>query len=127
MHPGSLSFMRRYLPLLAIALAGPVALAEVRLPAIFSDHMVLQRGMEVPVWGWAAPGEEVTVAIAGQSKKATAQADGKWMVRLSKIDAAGPMQLTVKGANTLTVEDVLAGEVWLCSGQSNMAFRVRQA
>jgi sialate O-acetylesterase len=119
--------MTRYLPWLAMILAGRAALGEVRLPAIFSDHMVLQRGMDVPVWGWASAGEEVTVTIAGQTRKAVAGADGKWMVRMSRIDAAAPLRLTVAGTNTLEVEDVLAGEVWLCSGQSNMAFRVSQA
>jgi len=119
--------MKRQLFLFAVMLFGPVAFAEVRLPAIFSDHMVLQRGTDAPVWGWAAADEEVTVAIAGQTKKTVAGADGKWMVRLSPIKSTEPLQLTVSGTNALKVQDVLAGEVWLCSGQSNMAFRVSQA
>jgi sialate O-acetylesterase len=119
--------MKRHFNFLALILLGSAAFAEVRLPAIFSDHMVLQRGMTVPVWGWANAGEEVTVSIAGQTKKAVAGADGKWMVRLSSIKSTEPMKLTVAGTNTLTVDDVLAGEVWLCSGQSNMAFKVSSA
>ena len=66
----------------------PALRAEVRLPAIFSDHMVLQRGTAVPVWGWADPGEQVTVAIAGQTRKVQAGTDGKWMVRLAPLNAA---------------------------------------
>lgn len=104
-----------------------VALADVRLPAIFSDHMVLQRGATLRVWGWADAGEPVTVAIAGQSQKTQAGAEGKWMVRLAPIDTSEPLRLTVSGKNTLTVEDVLAGEVWLCSGQSNMVLQVSRA
>jgi sialate O-acetylesterase len=112
--------------LAAAALAAP-ARADVKLPKIISDHMVLQRGAAVPVWGWADPDEEVTVAVAGQTKTAKAGADGKWSVKLDKLEAAGPHTLTVKGKNTLTVSDVLVGEVWLASGQSNMGMTVERA
>jgi hypothetical protein len=98
--------------------------AEVKLPALFSDHMVLQRGVAVPVWGWASPGEPVTVAIAGQTQTATANAGGRWRVTLDALNATEPVTLTVKGENTLTVNDVLVGEVWLASGQSNMQLPV---
>ena len=105
-----------------------LAHAEVRLPAIISDHAVLQQDAAVPVWGWAEAGEEVTVSFAGQSQSAKAGADGKWTVKLAKLKAAAePAMLTVRGKNTLTVNDVLVGEVWLGSGQSNMAFIVRNA
>ena len=115
-----------------ILLAGVVALAprvvaDVKLPAIFSDHMVLQAGTQVPVWGWAAAGEEVTVAIAGQTKKVTAGQDGKWLVKLAALTAGAPVTLTVKGQNIITINDVLIGDVWLCSGQSNMAMGVSGA
>ncbi len=103
------------------------ARADVKLPAIFGNHMVLQRDAAVPVWGTAAPGEEVTVAIAGQTASAKAGADGKWSVKLAKLAAAGPHTLTVKGKNTVTFSDVLVGEVWLGSGQSNMAMTVNRA
>ena len=102
-----------------LLVAGPVA-AEVRLPSVFSEHMVLQRDMPVPVWGWADAGEKVAVAIAGRTAEATAGQDGRWEVRLASLEAGGPHTLVVKGANTLTVSDVLVGEVWLASGQSNM-------
>jgi len=99
--------------------------AEVRLPAVFSDHMVLQRSIVAPVWGWADEDEKVTVKFAGQTKSAVAGKDGKWMVRLDAInDAKVTDELKVIGKNTLTVRDVLVGEVWVASGQSNMAMTV---
>ncbi|MBL9145550.1 MAG: hypothetical protein JNM99_17870 [Verrucomicrobiaceae bacterium] len=101
--------------------------AEVRLPAVFSDHAVLQREVEVPVWGWADVGEEVHVSVAGQSASAKAGADGRWMVRLKSLAAGGPHLLKVQGVNTIEVKDVLVGEVWLGSGQSNMAMTVSRA
>ena len=119
----------RVLTLLALSLiftlwnANP-ALAEVKLAAIFSDYMVLQRDMAMPVWGTADPGEKVTVTFDGQSQNATADAKGKWKVSLSKHKAGGPFEMTVSGTNTLTVKDVYVGEVWLCSGQSNMDMTV---
>ncbi|MFM8471503.1 MAG: sialate O-acetylesterase [Limisphaerales bacterium] len=103
------------------------ARADLKLPAIFGDHMVLQRDAVVPVWGTATPGEEVTVSIAGQTVTAKAGADGKWSVKFAKLSAAGPHTLTVKGNNTVTFSDVLVGEVWLGSGQSNMAMQVSRA
>lgn len=99
--------------------------AEVKLPAIISDHMVLQREVAAPVWGTASPGEAVSVSIAGQTKKAVAGADGKWEVRLDPLKTAEGLTLTVKGTNMIEVKDVLVGEVWLGSGQSNMAGSVR--
>ena len=107
-----------------VLIPGP-APAEVRLPAVFSDHMVLQRQMPVPVWGWASPGEKVTVKLADQQAEATADKDGKWTVKIGPFEAGGPHELTVTGTKTLTIKDVLVGEVWLCSGQSNMAMVVR--
>lgn len=101
--------------------------ADVRLPAIFSDHMVLQRDTTVPVWGWADPGEKVTVNIGTETKTATAGQDGKWLVKLNNLKAEGALTLTVKGKNSLTVKDVLVGDVWLGSGQSNMAMTVNRA
>jgi len=102
-----------------------VAHAEIKLPAIFSDHMVLQRGNVAPIWGWAEPGEKVTVQFAGQTKSTTAGKAGKWMMRLDAInDAKVTGELKVIGNNIITVRDVLIGEVWVASGQSNMAMAV---
>jgi len=100
--------------------------ADVKLPALFSDHAVLQQGVSVPVWGWADPGEDVTVSIAGQTKSVKAGADGTWRVTLDALKAGDVLTLTVKGKNALAVQDVLVGEVWLGSGQSNMAMTVNR-
>ena len=109
------------------ALTGANALAEVRLPAIFSTHMVLQAGKSVPVWGWADPGEKVSVSVAGKTQHATADAQGRWRVKFSGLKAGGPFTLAVHGKNEVVVDDVLVGEVWLGSGQSNMAQPAREA
>ena len=122
------SVMRCSLSLVAALMFQLTASAEVKLSALFSDHLVLQSGKPVPVWGWADPGEEVSVSINGQGKAAKAGADGKWMVKLDALKAsAESTTLTVKGTNTITVNDVLIGEVWLGSGQSNMAMSVSRA
>lgn len=101
--------------------------AEVRLPSIFGDHMVLQREMPVPVWGWASPGERITVTLAQQQVETTASGDGRWQMRLAPLSAGGPYALTVTGANTLTFSDILVGEVWFASGRSNMEVDVWSA
>lgn len=100
--------------------------AEIKLPSVFSDGMVLQQKQAIPVWGWAAEGTEVTVTFKGQSKSAKADANGKWMLKLDAVDAsAEAAELTVKvGSETKTIKDILVGEVWLCGGQSNMDFKL---
>ena len=99
--------------------------AEVKLPTVISDHMVLQREMSAPIWGTAAAGEEVSVSIAGQTQKTAAGADGKWAVRLAPLQVAEGLTLTIQGTNKIEVKEVMVGEVWLGSGQSNMAGPVR--
>lgn len=112
----------------ALLFAGPVVHAEVRLPAIFSDHMVLMRSRAVPVWGWAAAGEHVAVRVGDIAAETTADAGGRWRVKLDLMKAsAGAMAVTVQGQNTITIQDVLVGAVWLSSGQSNMEFPLRGA
>lgn len=110
--------------LAAVALAAGPARADVKLPNIFSDHMVLQQGQKNKVWGLADAGETVTVSIDKQSHKATAGADGKWQVALDPLAVGGPHTLAVKGKNEVKIDDVLVGEVWICSGQSNMQWSV---
>lgn len=100
------------------------ASADVKLPAMFSDHAVLQRDMAVPVWGWAEPGEEVTVSIAGQTHRATADDKGKWRVKLKPLAVGDPLTLVAEGKNRIERKDILVGEVWVCSGQSNMEWTV---
>lgn len=108
-----------------LILAAPLgARGDVKLPAILSSHMVLQRDMAVPIWGTAKAGEKVTVKFRDQTKSVEADKDGKWMVKLDALKAGGPDALTVSAANTLTLDDVLVGEVWIGSGQSNMDGRV---
>jgi len=101
--------------------------AEITLPKIFSSNMVLQQGMEIPVWGWADSGEEVMVSFNGVSVRATTDTDGKWMVKLPVQAYGGPYKLTVKGKNTIAFENVMIGEVWVCSGQSNMEWPLANA
>jgi sialate O-acetylesterase len=113
--------------LLVLALVTAPALADVRLPSVFGDHMVLQRELAIPVWGWADAGERVVVELADQRAEATADADGRWSVKLGPLPAGGPHEMAVVGGNQVTLHDVLIGEVWVCSGQSNMQFSVRAA
>jgi len=96
------------------------------LHPLFSDHMVLQRGVHFPVWGWATPGSRVRVEMRGREDAAVADSRGKWTAHLGPFDAGGPFTLTVRGAQTLTLTDVLVGDVWLASGQSNMEMGVTQ-
>jgi sialate O-acetylesterase len=98
--------------------------ADVRLHGLFTDHMVLQRGMDVPIWGWADDGERVTVEFRGKKVSTTAKG-GTWKVKLRKLKAGGPDELKVTGNNSITLHDVLVGEVWIASGQSNMEWPVR--
>ena len=109
--------------LLLLSMPAPALRAELKLPAIISDHMVLQRNLANPIWGWDAPGTQVTVTFAGQTKSAQAGADGKWTVKLEPMAANDqPQTLTITGTDKKEIHDVLVGEVWMCSGQSNMGF-----
>jgi sialate O-acetylesterase len=105
--------------LLAWLLAAPAARAEVKLHGLFTENMVLQQGTKVPVWGTADADEKVTVRIQGQEVSTTAR-DGKWQVTLENLKAGGPFDFTVRASNTIHFKNVLVGEVWVCSGQSNM-------
>jgi len=99
--------------------------AEVTVPPIFGDHMVLQSGVPLTVWGWAEPGEKVSVQIAGATATAEADSNRKWRVKLQPLpENSQPTTMTIRGRNTLTLSDVVVGDVWLCSGQSNMEFDV---
>ena len=98
---------------------------DVTLPVLFTDHMVLQRDTPVAVWGWAAPNGSVTVSINGQRAETRAGADSTWRLALPPMPAGGPHTLTVAGADTITLTDVLVGEVWVASGQSNMEWPVQ--
>jgi sialate O-acetylesterase len=103
------------------------AMAEVTLPKIFGNHMVLQAERTVPVWGKASPNEKVKVTLGDSTAEATAGENGKWEVKLATPKAGGPFKLIVEGTNKIELDDVLIGEVWVCSGQSNMEWTVQQS
>ena len=99
---------------------------DVKVPSIFGDHMILQQDAKLPVWGIADAGEKVTVAVGDKTAEATAGSDGKWRVNLAPLAATTtPLAMTITGKNTLTFTDVLVGEVWFCSGQSNMGVTLK--
>ena len=102
--------------------------SQVKLARLFSDHMVLQRQKPIPVWGWSAAKEKLTVSLAGQTLQTQTDASGKWVVKFAALEAGGPHVLSIKAkSGNLEVNDILIGEVWLCSGQSNMEFMVKQS
>lgn len=113
----------------AIALVAAAAQAEVKLPNILSDSMVLQQQAETPIWGWAEPGEKVTVTVGDETHEASAGDDGRWQVKLAPRKASSePIEIKIAGANNeITLKDVLVGEVWICSGQSNMEWSVARS
>lgn len=107
------------LPLLILTFTSIVR-ADVRLPTIIGDNMVLQQGTKVRIWGNAAAGEHVSVTFDKKSSQTITDAQGRWQVLIGPLKSGGPFELTVKGSNVLTIKNVLVGEVWVCSGQSNM-------
>src|SRR5687768_9454238 len=120
--------MQKFSVYLAVVVSLATTLrAELKLPAVISDHMVLQQKLANPIWGWDTPGTKVTVTFAGQTHSATAGTDGKWTVKLTPVTAnANPQTLTIAGTTKRAIQDVLVGEVWMCSGQSNMAWSLSQ-
>ena len=117
---------------IALALCAPwvgsnESLADVRLPKIFGDQMVLQQGVQNSFWGTADAGEQVTVTIGETKGVANAGADGRWMVKIAAPPVGGPYVVSIAGKNSITLKDVLCGEVWICSGQSNMQWPVQRA
>ncbi|MDA0285604.1 MAG: sialate O-acetylesterase, partial [Planctomycetota bacterium] len=114
----------RVLSVIALAPICAIAAEPLRLASVFTDNAVLQRGQEVPVWGRAEPGQAVSIQFAGQDKSATTDKDGRWMVRLDALSASAEGQVLAAKASSEVVEikNILIGEVWVCSGQSNMAF-----
>jgi len=106
-----------------------IAIADVRLPAVISDNMVLQGRMKVAIWGWAEPGEEIMVSVSWHSMRwaVTADKNGKWMFRMNPPKVGGPYEMTIRGKNEITIKNILVGEVWIASGQSNMALPVKRS
>ena len=122
-----------FIAVLALIAATSSARGDVTLPSLIDDHMVLQMGREIPFWGWAESGEEISVTLtskdAGENQKpetatTVTAADGRWFVKLPVRSKPGSVEVTITGKNTLTLTDVLVGDVWVCSGQSNMEWPV---
>ncbi len=117
----------KLLLLLGGLLTPVISHADVRLPHVFGNHMVLQQEKPLTIWGWATPGETVTVKLDQVTQTANANAKGEWKVVLPAMKAAGPYTLVASGSSTVTLDDVMIGEVWLCSGQSNMQLDIASA
>ena len=119
--------LQRSIPIVLALTALHPAMADVRLPAILSDHMVVQAGKPAVLWGWADPGEKVSIQFGSKKADTTADASGKWKLKVELPSGEGPHQIQVQGKNTLSIQDVLIGELWICSGQSNMEWTVKQS
>ncbi|NWK56551.1 sialate O-acetylesterase [Verrucomicrobiaceae bacterium N1E253] len=115
--------MKKTILMMMLGGAWPCA-ADVTLPKVLTDHMVLQRGEPITVWGWADAGEKVSVTLAGTSKQTNADAEGNWKVTLPKRGLGDALTMKVKGKNEIVLKDILMGDVWLCSGQSNMEWGI---
>ena len=120
----NITLQKRILQLVFCLFAAFSSFGQVKLPTIFQDGMVLQRNTNIKVWGWASPGEKVRVKFNGKSKTTKTSRDGSWSVELPKMKAGGPFTLKVSGTNEIILNDVLIGDVWLCSGQSNMVHQL---
>ncbi len=118
--------MKKSILLLLMVLTCTFVSAQVQLPELVSDGMVLQQGVPLKIWGWASPKEKVTVGFKGKEYSVLTSAKGKWRVELPKQKAGGPYSISIKGKNEIMIKDVLIGEVWLCSGQSNMELPIRR-
>lgn len=119
--------MKKFLVLLLAVGLSLTGYAQVRLPKLIGDGMVVQRNKPVVIWGWASPREKISIQFHGQERKVTADKSGHWRVEFGPESAGGPYEMTIKGKNTITLSDILVGEVWVCSGQSNMEWPLRAA
>ncbi|HJT72670.1 MAG TPA: hypothetical protein VJ720_01605, partial [Chitinophaga sp.] len=116
--------MTRKVLYLALTLLSTNVDAQIRLPRLVRDSMILQRDMPVKLWGWASPGERVRIRFQGKQFKATTAVNGKWSVQIPALQAGGPYTMDIEGNNHITLRDVLVGDVWICSGQSNMVHQM---
>ncbi|MFA4867721.1 MAG: sialate O-acetylesterase [Pedobacter sp.] len=118
--------MKIKLLLLLWTFSASLAFAKVKLPALISDGMVLQRDQALKIWGWADGGEKITINFNSKSYSVLTSKEGKWLLILPGMSAGGPYTMTIKGKNEIKINDILIGDVWLCSGQSNMAFKMER-
>lgn len=119
--------MKKLLLILAFAIYSSLVSAALRLPNLFGDHMVFQRNAPIVIWGWADKNEAVSLQFAGEIVQTKADLNGKWRISLKSMPAGGPYSLSVKAKEKIVLKDILIGEVWVCSGQSNMEFRLQEA
>jgi len=119
--------MNKYFVLIIAICCGLTSRAAISLPALVGDHMVLQRDKPINVWGYANAGEAVTISFAGKTYTATTDNNRKWAIKMQAMKAGGPYQMVLTGENVVAVNDILIGDVWICSGQSNMEFQLSQA
>lgn len=119
--------LKLFLSVVAIAITTTVCKAEVSVADIFSDNMVLQRNLNVKLWGSADPGEKLSVSFNGQKLRAKADKTGEWSVILEPMKAGGPFAMTIRGKNEIILKNILIGDVWICSGQSNMQMKVSES
>ena len=122
-----MSKIKLFAAVLLCVLTASQALAETKLPSIIGSNMVLQREKTVPVWGWDDAGQKVTVSFNGQAVTTKADAEGRWQVDLKAMKAGGPFEMTIQGSSEVKLGNILIGEVWLCSGQSNMEWTVSRS
>jgi sialate O-acetylesterase len=122
MKSSSTTFLAALLAIFSITEAG----AQVHLPQLVSDGMVLQRHAPLKIWGWAAPAEKISVTFNGKTYKTTASDDGKWDVTMKPLKAGGPYTMKISASNRIQLKDILIGDVWFCSGQSNMALQMER-
>lgn len=116
--------MKLFIPLCFSLLLSGVINAQIKLPQLVRDSMVLQRDMKINIWGWASKGEKVTVKFNGRTYKTKTAGSGKWMLQLASMKAGGPYTMEISGKNKITLQDILIGDVWFCSGQSNMVHQM---
>ncbi len=119
--------MLKRISFLVVAFLGGSVLGDIKLPTLIGNDMVLQRDSKVRIWGWADPGEKVTVDIAGRRGNTITDTNGKWSLQLDPMKAGGPFEMTVRGKNTIVIKNILVGDIWVCSGQSNMQMSVLAA
>lgn len=116
--------MKPFVWICLLVLVNLTTQAQLQVPSLISDGMVLQRDTPLTIWGWATPGEKITVRFSGKSYKTTTDASGKWQVKLPSMKAGGPFTMDIAGNTQLSVKDILIGDVWFCSGQSNMVHQL---
>ena len=103
-----------------IFLISTISFSQVKLPKLISDGMVLQRNANVRIWGWASDGEKITIHFIDSTYHTTTKKNGEWEVKLAELKAGGPYAMQIDASNSITINDILIGDVWVCSGQSNM-------